>query len=57
MKTNDDGFFTDTKEYTSKHKLAWIVWMILLVLAVICTFAFIGSLTLEELPVNTVQTQ
>lgn len=57
MKKSDDSFFADTKEYTSRHTLGWITWMVILVLLVICVFAFIGSVTLEELPMNTTQTQ
>jgi small neutral amino acid transporter SnatA (MarC family) len=54
MKTdNNNDFFADTKEYTSKHKLAWLIWTIIIVIIIVCIFAFIGNMTLEELPMNT----
>jgi hypothetical protein len=57
MKNSDDSFFTDTKEYTSKHTLGWIAWTAILLVLIICTFAIIGSLTLKDLPTNTTQIQ
>lgn len=52
MQKSQDSFIEDTRVYTSKHKFAWLVWTVLVVFLLVCVFAFIGSMTLEELPMN-----